>query len=220
MTPPAWTRLFPVDPLPLLTASKEPGARWIALTALTEHPTSDAAVVEVHAAVLADPLTHDLLSRLHAWDSGTALSGHHVPAFAPNALALLADFGVTAADEVAIANVLAEMLAHQAPDGRFLAFARWREQPEPAWAALPCDSHAIVETLARAGFTTDPRVDRAFAKLAEDLTTTSQGPGWLCLPDPKVPFRGPGRKGDTCPQVTLEALRAFSYLPVSTPPEN
>ena len=30
---------------------------------------------------------------------------------------------------------------------------------------------------------------------------------------PEVPFRGPGRKADVCPQVTLEALRAFSYLP-------
>ncbi len=210
--------MFPVDPLSLLAASAEPAARWIALTALTDHPATDSAVVCAHAEVLADPLTQDLLHRLTPWDSGIPLSGHHVPAFAPNALALLADLGVTAADDPRIAAMLAEMLAHQAPDGRFLAFARWRDQPEPVWAALPCDSHAILETLARAGFVDDPRVERAFAKLAADLVTAPQGPGWLCLADPKVPFRGPGRKGDSCPQVTVEALRAFSYLPAQRRP--
>lgn len=218
MTSPAWTRVFPVDPLPLLAASAEPTAHWIALTSLTDHPATDCAVVRAHATVLADPLTQDLLDRITPWDSGLQLSGHHVPAFAPNALALLADFGVTAADDPRIATLQGDMLAHQAPNGRFLAFARWRDQPGPVWAALPCDSHAILETLARAGFTDDPRVERAFVKLAADLVTTPQGCGWSCLPDPKVPFRGPGRKGDTCPQVTVQALRAFSYLPAQRQP--
>jgi len=53
---------------------------------------------------------------------------------------------------------------------------------------------------------------RAFEHVAGALADTAQGRAWLCLPDPAIPFRGPGRKADVCPQVTLEALRAFSYL--------
>ena len=49
--------------------------------------------------------------------------------------------------------------------------------------------------------------------MAADLTATTQGRAWPCLPHPVTGFRGPGRTGDCCPQVTLEALRTFARLP-------
>ena len=143
----------------------------------------------------------------------TPISGHDKPAFAPNLIALLADMGVGATDDTRISDILACMLDHQAEDGRFLALGRRSGQDAAVWAALPCDSHAIAETLARAGFGEDPRVQRSMERIADDLTETAQGRAWRCRPDPAIGWRGPGRVGDVCLQATLEALRAFSYLP-------
>jgi hypothetical protein len=90
----------------------------------------------------------------------------------------------------------------------------------PVWGTLLCDAHAIAETLARSGRADDPRVRRAFERMLEDLADTDMGRAWPCRLDPAVGFRGPGRKSEPCPQVTLEALRGFSYLPASErPPE-
>ncbi|HSK48029.1 MAG TPA: hypothetical protein VLA05_08525, partial [Coriobacteriia bacterium] len=216
----SWTALLSADPVPWILASDEPGARWLALTALLGRPNDDPEVAEAHAAVLADPLVADLLGRLAPWDTEIPLSGHDRLEFAPNLIGLLADIGVTAEDEPRIADVLRSMLEHQDDDGRFLALGRWRTLDEPVWGALPCDFFAITETLTRAGLADDPRVKRALARIAGDLAETAQGQGWLCVPDPRIQFRGPGRKTDMCPQITLEALRAFSYVaPGRRPPE-
>jgi hypothetical protein len=98
----------------------------------------------------------------------------------------------------------------RAADGRFATFATSRVTPEGAWSALNCDTHAIVEILARFGRADDPRAAAAFDRMASDLVETAQGRAWPCVP--WGGFRGPGRKGDLCPQVTLEALRAFAML--------
>ena len=195
-----------------LAQSPEPTARWIALAVLAGRSHTDPDVIRAHDDVVADPLTADLLGRLGTWETPPPISGHDKAEFAPNLLGLLADMGVTAADDPRIAAILAGMLEHQAEDGRFLATTAHRANPAGVWSALPCDSHAILETLARAGLTDDPRVVRAFEHLAAGVVGTPHGPGWLCIPDPLVDFRGPGRKGDVCPQVTLEGLRAFSHL--------
>jgi hypothetical protein len=216
----AWVAMMPSDPLPWLLDSEEPAARWLALTGLLDRPADDPGVASAHARLLADPLTDDLLDRLRPWDIETPLSGHDKPGFAPNLIGLLADMGVTAEDDERIAGILGSMLEHQAEDGRFLALGRWRGRDRAMWGALPCDSHAIAETLARAGYGEDPRVGRAFDRIAAHLAETSQGRAWLCLPDPNVPFRGPGRVEDVCSQVTLEALRAFSYLPPERRPDD
>lgn len=50
-------------------------------------------------------------------------------------------------------------------------------------------------------------------RMGADLTDLAQGLAWPCRPDPVNGFRGPGRKADFCPLVTLQALRAFSYVP-------
>ena len=209
----AWTSLLAPDPRPWLLESDEPAARWVALAELLDLPADAPGVAAAHAAVVADARTQALLNRLRPWAEDAAVSGHDKPGYAPNMLALLGDMGIGPADDPRIAAMLEEMLEHQDADGRFQAFGRWRGGDTPAWGALPCDSHAIAETLARFGHAGDPRVRRAFDRIAGDLGDTEQGRAWRCRPDPAVPFRGPGRRSDMCPQVTLEALRAFSWLP-------
>lgn len=210
--------LLPAGLAERLSTSPEPSARWVALTGLEHRPTDDPAVVEAHAQVLADPTTQDLLDRLHPWDEWHPIGGHDKPTYLPNLLGLLADRGVGAADVPAIEQLHRSMLGHQDDAGRFLYLGRAPGGSELAWSSLPCDYHAITEVLLRAGHCHDPAVQRAVALIASHLTPTSQGPGWKCLPDPVARFRGPGRKDDACPQVTVEALRVFSYLPADQRP--
>lgn len=213
-----WIDLLGTDPREWLLASGEPAARWVTLTRLLDLPADDPDVVQTRAEVLADPGVRALLDCLTPWDQETPLSGHDKPTFAPNFLSLLGDMGVRPQDDPRFAGVLASMLEHQDPEGRFQSFGRWRGMDTPLWGALLCDAHAIAETLARFGHADDPRVIRAFDRMAEDLVDTDQGCAWPCRPDPGTGFRGPGRRSEFCPQVTLEALRAASYLPPARRP--
>jgi len=159
------------------------------------------------------------VGQLHDWEGGQPFSGHNSPAFAPNLLNLLADMGLQRGDAPRVDVTLERMLAHQDEEGRFQSFAAVRGGDEPVWGALLCDSHAIIEVLVRFGYHEDPRVRAGLARMGLDLTSTSQGLAWPCRRDPVTGFRGPGRKGDFCPQVTLEALRTFALLPESERPQ-
>ena len=214
----SWNRLLGADPVPGLLASGEPAARWVTRTAVLGQPADDPDVVADHAAVRADPATTELIGRLPDWTAGGRFSGHHDPRFAPNLLNLLADMGMTEADHPRIGRLLDQFLAHQDREGRFMSFGSSRASEEPVWGSLPCDSHAVTEVLVRYGRAGDARTRRALARMADDLTATAQGQAWLCLPHTVTGFRGPGRKGDFCPQVTLQALRAFAGLPGSDRP--
>lgn len=215
----AWVDLFGADPRPWLRESDEPAARWITFTQLLDRPAGDPEVKAAHAAVLADPATRAIVDRLPRWDEDAGASGHDSPAYAPNLLHLLADMGVRGGDLPAVEGMLDEMCGHQTADGRFLAFGRTRGAA-PAWGTLLCDTHAVAEVLVRYGREKDPATRRALERMAADLAATPQGPAWTCLPDPATGFRGPGRKGDVCPQVTVEALRTFARLSrTRRPPE-
>lgn len=179
----------------------------------------DAAVAAARRGVLADPGTRSLIDRLPDWEAGLPFSGHESPAFAPNLLRLLADMGVRRGDNPRVDRLLQQLLAHQDDDGRFSSFAPQRGSTAPVWGTLLCDNHAITEVLVRYGLGADPRVRAGLAAMAADLVTTPQGIAWPCRPDPTTGFRGPGRKGDACPQVTLEALRTFALLPAAEHPE-
>jgi len=213
-----WVELLEADPAPWLLASDEPAARWVTLTRVLGRADDDPEVVAAHVAVLDDPLTADLLGRLGDWEAGDAIGGHNSPRYLPNLLALLDDMGVRRSDDARLEAVLQAMLRHQAGDGRFLSFTSWRGMDAPVWAALPCDAHAVAEALVRYGAAKDPCVRAALDRISAGLTDTAEGPGWLCVPDPAVSFRGPGRKADVCPQVTAEALRAFAHAPAAARP--
>lgn len=205
-----WVDILPADPCPWLLEQPEPAGRWIALTALLGRPDDDPEVVAARAAVLADPGTRALIDRVPAWGAPIALPGHDSALFAPNLLGLLADMGARAGDDRHIDATLDAMLDGRTADGDFATFARSRVTPEGAWSALLCDTYAIVVTLVRYGRGDDPRVVRALSRMADGIAETTSGRAWPCVP--WGGFRGPGRRGDRCPQVTLEALRAFSLV--------
>ena len=145
------------------------------------------------------------------------VSGHNKPELTTNLLDLLADIGITAADDPRVGRLLDGMLACSDPDGRFMTRASQRTGP-PARGCLPCDTHAIADVLGRFGRAGDPRVRRALSAAEADLAPTEFGRAWLCRPDEVTGFRGPGRASEPCPQTTLEALRAFSWLPAAKRP--
>jgi len=146
------------------------------------------------------------------------VSGHDKPELVTNLLDLLAELGLKAGTEPRIARLLDQLLSHSDADGRFQAFGAQRSGPA-IWGCVPCDTHAIVEAAGQHGWADDPRVRRALAAAESDIVETDLGPAWGCRPDPGTGFRGPGRKGEPCPQTTLEALRAFSWLPVRERPK-
>lgn len=216
LTPWPWAACDVGDPREWVLTAGDPAAQWLLLTGSLppEHPE----VRMARAQVLADPATAALIDRLPDWEAGAGFSGHNSPAFAPNVLNLLADMGVGGGDDPRIEGLLDAMLDHQDADGRFQSYAPLRGGELPVWGALLCDTHAITEVLVRFGRGSDPRVQSALDRMAADLTLTAQGRAWPCRPDPATGFRGPGRRGDVCPQVSLEALRTFARLPVEQRP--
>ncbi len=205
-----WVDILPADPRRWLLEQPEPAGRWIALTALLGRPDDDPEAAAARAAVLADPGTRSLIDRVPEWGAPLAPPGHDSAVFAPNLLGLLADMGIRAGDDPRIDATLDAMLAGRTADGAFATFATSRVTPEGAWSALLCDTHAIVEVLMRFGRGDDPRVARAIARMVDGIVETTSGQAWPCVP--WAGFRGPGRRGERCPQVTLEALRVFSLV--------
>jgi len=208
-----WLELFPADPRPFLLDAGEPSARWIALTRLYDRDGADREAKAAKEALLADPGTRELITRLPDWEKGITASGHNSPNYSPNILHLLADLGLGAGDHPRIERFLDQLLAHQDEEGRFQAKSKGRGQARAHWGSLLCDAHLIAEALLRFGRADDPRTRRALERMAADGAETAQGWGWPCRPDPVTRFRGPGRRSDFCPQVTLEALRALARLP-------
>lgn len=213
-----WVELFHADPRPWILRSEEAPARWVALTA-SEDEVQDDEVGAARAEAVASPMVQELIARLAPWDEYVGVSGHASPAYQPNLLHLLADMGVRGGDDGRVEAAVDDFCAHQDGDGRFLAFGRAPGHPDPIWRSLPCDTHIITEVLIRYGRGDHPATRRGLERVAADLRATNQGEGWTCIPDPAVGFRGPGRIGDICPRVTLEALRVFSHLPVFERPD-
>jgi len=208
-----WISLLPQDPREWIASSEEPAARLLVLSTFEDFSSAARRSRTDRKSLLSDPGIKSLIARLPDWEKEAVVSGHNSPSFAPNILHLLADLGLGPGDDPQVERLLDQMLCHQDSDGRFQSLGRWRNQPEAQWGSLFCDAHAIAEALLRFGRGSDPRAKRGMDRMAADLGPTSQGPGWRCRPDPVTGFRGPGRKDDFCPMVTLEALRALARLP-------
>jgi hypothetical protein len=214
----AWTRLLGADPRRWLLASDEAPARWVTLTALLGRSEDDPDVRAERRLALGSAMVGDLIAGLPTWGEAV-VSGHESPAYPPNLLRLVSDLGVRAGDDDRIERALDALCAHQNDDARFVAFGRAPGHRQPLWGSLPCDTHIITDVLIRYGRREHPAVRRGLERVAADLQATNQGTAWTCIPDPAVGFRGPGRRGGVCPQVTLEALRTFARLPPEERPE-
>ncbi len=211
LRPEPWLDLLPADPRPVLLESSEPWARFTALTKVLGVPADDGEVRATRAAVIAHPAVRAMVQGLPAWGPGLAFGGHNSLDFPPNTLRLLHALGVRAGDFPRIERMLDAMLARQAEDGRFLT-PGGTTGGTVAWASLPCDHFAILETLLLYGRGGAPEVPAGLARVRATFAQTPQGQGWQCIPDPVAKWRGPGRKADTCLQVTVEALRLFALV--------
>lgn len=206
-----WVELLGADPRPWIASSAEPSARLLCLAELTAPSSADAARLSAaKAAVLADPGMADLIDRLPDWERDPTVAGHNSPSFAPNLLGMFWWMGLRGGDSARVERLLDQMLSHQDAEGRFRALGRRRGELQPGWGALLCDTHAIADILVRFGRAGDRRTAAAIERIIADLTTTTHGMAWPCRPDDATGFRGPGRKGDPCPQVTAEALRVLA----------
>ena len=212
------SELLSKDPLPWILESDEAYARWVVLTGIQGLAADHADVLAAHDALLADPGIHELIEELPVWGVGEA-SGHDSPKYLPNRLYMLADMGLGPDDSPGVEERLDDLLGHQDEHGRFESFGRLPKLPKPEWHSLLCDTNVITDVLLRFGRGDDPRVEAALKQIEKDAATTPQGKAWLCLPEKRSRWRGPGRKADTCPQVTLEGLRVFSYLPEAERPD-
>jgi len=199
-------------------ASAEPYAVWVARTRVLGEGADSAASVAVREAVVADDAVRELADGLPEWGGADDVSGHHSPAYLPNRLNLLADMGVARGDFPTLDARLGQLLQHQDAAGRFLSLGKAPGRPKPEWGSMLCDTNVITDVLLRFGYADDPQVERALKQIVADAGKTPQGRAWQCLPDRGSTWRGPGRKADVCPQVTLEGLRAFSHLPQGARP--
>lgn len=213
-----WLDLLPADPRQELLASSEPSARFGTLTCVLGVPEDDPEVGAARKAVVADPAVRALAAGIPSWDATLKFGGHNSPAFPPNILRLLHMLGVRSGDFPRVERLLDAMLAHQADDGRFLTPGGTTAAGRASWTSLPCDHFAILETLLLFGRKDAPRVEAGLARVRDTFAATAQGRGWLCIPDPVAKWRGPGRKGDVCLQVTIEALRLCALAPAAARP--
>ncbi|MBU4555684.1 MAG: winged helix DNA-binding domain-containing protein [Actinobacteria bacterium] len=205
------------ETLAWLLNSDEPWAEWVTRTRiLGEDPASDPAR-DARLRVVADPAVAGLIGSLPPW-GGEDVSGHHSPAYLPNRLNLLADMGLRVGDSPVLDSRLEQLMEHQDREGRFLSLGRAPGRPKPEWGSLSCDTNVITDVLMRFGMASEPSVQRALGRILADAAKTPQGRAWQCIPESTSRWRGPGRKADVCPQVTLEGLRALSHLPAAKRP--
>lgn len=202
-----------------LLGSEEPYAVWVTLTRVLGRDPEGAEASHARQRVVADPEVMALAEGLPAWGGSEDVSGHHSPAYLPNRLNLLADMGVRRGDFPTVDERLDQLFEHQDDDGRFLALGKAPGRPKAEWTSLLCDTNVITDVLLRFGYAGDLRVRRALDRIVADASATPQGRAWQCIPEHTSLWRGPGRKADVCPQVTLEGLRVFSHLARSERPE-
>jgi hypothetical protein len=176
-------------------------------------PRDEDHVLDVRRAVVADAGVHRLVENLPSWGELEDVPGHHSPKFLPNQLNLLADMGVRHGDFEQLDALLEGFLGHEDKDGRFESLGKSPGHPEPEWGSLLCDTNVITYTLMRYKLEEREGVKRAIERITRDVAKTPQGRAWQCVPQTTSRWRGPGRKADVCPQVTLEGLRVLSRIP-------
>ena len=212
-------RLIGTDPTEWILASDEPYASWVALTRLEMLPRDDERVLGVQRSVVADPGVGRIVDDLPGWGELDDVPGHHSPKFLPNQLNLLADMGVRAGDFERVDALLEGFLGHEDKAGRFESLGKAPGHPDPAWGSLLCDTNVITYLLMRYNLDDSEGVERAIQRILKDVAKTPQGRAWQCIPQTTSRWRGPGRKADVCPQVTLEGLRVLSRLPADERPD-
>ena len=214
-----WTSVLHADPRTYLIQSEEPFTVFGTLADLLDFPETHSIMKKVRKSVLADERVQELVQNLPNDWASYLVKGHQKPDYPPSVLLLLFDFGINKKDFPQIEQLLDQMLNLQDVEGRFQSLAQFPKS-KPMVGSNLCDTHIITETLLRGGYDGTEEIEKALDFIRFQITETSQGIAWKCEPNSVSKARGPGRKDDICPQVTLEALRLFSYIPKKKHPEN
>lgn len=199
-------------PTEWLLSEGMPWVRYRALLDLLDRPEEDPEVLAARQAMIEHPHIQNLIAELTAWP-GYPLKRHNDAKHLMHKLATLADFGVRASDP-AMAAILEEVMAHQAPEGAFqiatIVPKAFGGTDTEAWTWMLCDAPTVLYVLLAMGLGDDPRVHAAVDHLASLIRDN----GWPCAVSPELgKFRGPGRKDDPCPYANLIALKALAQVP-------
>lgn len=213
-----WASVLPADPRRHLIQSEESFTVFGTLVDLLDFPKTHSIVKIVRKSVLADERILELVQNLPRNWASYLVKGHQKADYPPSVLLLLFDIGVNKKDFPEIEKLLVQMLNLQDAEGRFQSLAQF-PRSKPMIGSNLCDTHIITETLLCGGYDGTEEIEKALEFIGLQLKETSQGLAWKCEPNSASKARGPGRKDDICPQVTVEALRLFSHLPKKKRPE-
>jgi len=213
-----WTSVLQADPRKHLLQSEEPFTVFGTLVDLLNLPKTHPMVKKVRKSVLADERIQEIVQNLPADWASYLVKGHQKADYPPSILLLLFDFGISKKDFPQIESLLEQMMNLQDEEGRFQSLAMF-PRSKPMIGSSLCDTHIITETLLLGGYDGTKGIQKAIDFIGLQIKETSQGVAWKCEPNSTSNARGPGRKDDICPQVTIEALRLFSHLPKKKHPE-
>ncbi len=168
-------------------------------------------VVVAKRRMIEDPKIQLLLQELQGWP-GIVLNSHKSASQPFHKLSFIADIGLTK-DNPDVALIAEKIFQHQSDEGPFQLPTNvpkhFGGSGTDTWAWALCDAPVILYSLAKFGYGSDPRVQRAAAYLA-GLASEN---GWHCTVSKELGnFRGPGRKEDPCPYATLVMLKMLTQF--------
>ncbi len=179
---------------------------------LLEEAEQTSAVQTARQAMLEHPAIRDLIHSLADWDV-EIITSHKKGDLLMHRLSFLADLGLTLADP-GMEAVVHSILSHLSPEGIPLVGINvpvhfgGTGTDSRGWAL--CDTPVILRSLIAFGLAGRPDL-MPISRLAggiRHLRSLSQDNGWPCAVSPELgKFRGPGKKGDPCPDATLLMLK-------------
>ena len=153
-----------------------------------------------------DPKIRQILQELENWP-GTVLNSHKSASQSFHKLSFTADLGFTKGDPH-INSIAQKIFEHQSEEGPFQLTVNYPKHfggtGEDVWAWALCDAPVTVYSLAKMGYDSDRRVQKAAAY----IVGLAYPNGWHCAVAKELgTFRGPGKKEDPCPYATLVSLK-------------
>jgi hypothetical protein len=172
----------------------------------------DEEVLAARKEMVSHPQVQGLLGDLGSWGD-RPLKRHNDASHPIYSLSTLADFGVRAEDTDVLIGLEA-ILDHQSPEGAFQTLlsipTRYGGSGEDGWSWMACDAPTVLYALLAMGLGDNARVQRA----VEHLVSLVEENGWRCVVGAELgSMRGPGRKADPCPIVSVYGLKALSQAP-------
>ena len=171
----------------------------------------DPQVLSARKAMLERKQIQNLLFELAGWP-GKVIASHKSAGQPFHKLTFIADLGLTA-DDRGVDRIIRQILKHPSDEGPFQLPMNNPGQNEKTgqdqWAWALCDAPLTTYALVKFGLKDQPAVQKS----AQYLVGLMRENGWPCVVSKELgDFRGPGRKADPCPFVTLAMLKALSAI--------